>query len=234
MEFTNSFTINAPVDVVWKYMLNAHEVAPCVPGAAITETIDDTHFKGTVRIKLGAVQVAYRGDLQMEPDEATRTVVLQAKGTEQRGSGGASGVITNVLTETSEGHTLVEIHSKIDVTGKVATFGRGIMQDVANKMIREFSACLQKKLEAGAAPTSPGPLATESPDKHAHQESGSSHGQSGGSTSTSSTPTQTEPVASSSAASEAPELKVGSMVVEIVRGRTAAGLRFLASKIEPK
>jgi carbon monoxide dehydrogenase subunit G len=226
MEFTNTFDVDAPLERVWGFMLNAQEVAPCVPGAAITDTVDDTHYKGTVKVKLGAVQVSYRGELEMQPDEPNRTIVLTAKGTEQRGSGGASGVITNVLTESGSG-THVEIHSKIDVTGKVATFGRGIMQDVANKLIRDFSVCLERKLiaaetaatrDAAAVPSAAGTHRASAPGAAAVSEQSSTATVSAG----------------HSPPSEVAELKMSGILIAILRGRLAAGLRLLASIVEPK
>ncbi len=149
MEFSNSFTVRAPIEDVWTFMLDAREVAPCVPGATLTESLDATHHRGTVKVKLGAVQMSYRGELEIFPDEATRTIELRARGTETRGSGGASGVFHSTLTVTDDGSTLVEIQTKVDVTGRVAQFGRGIMQDVASRMIKEFAGCLEAKIMAG-------------------------------------------------------------------------------------
>src|SRR5437868_5494415 len=70
MEFTNTFEVNAPLEQVWAVLLQPEEITPCVPGATLTEKVDDTHYRGTVKVKLGAVQMSYRGELEMEPDEA--------------------------------------------------------------------------------------------------------------------------------------------------------------------
>jgi carbon monoxide dehydrogenase subunit G len=232
MEFTNTFDIDAPLERVWVFMLNAQEVAPCVPGAAITEIVDDSHYKGTVKVKLGAVQVAYRGELELQPNESARTIVLKAKGTEQRGSGGASALVTTTLTETGDG-THVDIHSQIDVTGKVATFGRGIMQDVANKLIREFSACLEKKLLAA----NPAPEAHPEAGAQAEESVGTStEVQSAGtSKEVHATPAQSVPAAPAYVpAKEVVELRLSGLMLAILRGRVAAGLRALATLVEPK
>lgn len=148
MEFDNQFTVRAPLDQVWTFMQNAQEVAPCVPGAAITDIIDHTHYRGTAKIKVGPVQMLYRGDLEMEPDEAQHVITLRAKGSEARGGGGASGTVTTRLTSTTDGGTQVDIHSQVDVSGRAAQFGRGLMQDVATKLIKDFAQCLQRKIEA--------------------------------------------------------------------------------------
>lgn len=151
MDFTNAFTVNVPLEHVWEFMLDAERVTPCVAGAAITEVIDPTHYKGTVKMKLGAVQMTYRGDLEMEPDEAARTITLRAKGTDVRGGGGATGTVTTRLT-TDGTLTTIQMDSHVDVTGRVAQFGRGIMQDVANRMVKDFARCIEAHLIAGNEP----------------------------------------------------------------------------------
>jgi len=168
MDFTNSFSVRAPLATVWEFLTDAERVTPCVPGAQLTETVDATHYKGTVKVKLGAVQMTYRGDMEMEPNEADHTIALRARGTEARGSGGASGTVTTRLTESQDGVTQVDIESHVDVTGRVAQFGRGIMQDVANRIIKEFAQCLEQKLQpegtTGEEPAAPAPEpATASP-----------------------------------------------------------------------
>jgi uncharacterized protein len=146
MDFTNSFNVTAPLEHVWEFMLKADEVTPCVPGAQLTESLDDLHHKGMVKVKLGPVAMTYRGELEMRPDHASHTITLYAKGTEIRGIGGASGRITTSLSKTDDGGTQVQIVSQVDVSGKVAQFGRGIMQDVANRMTKQFASCLEEKL----------------------------------------------------------------------------------------
>jgi uncharacterized protein len=147
MDFTNNFSVNAPLERVWEFILKADQVTPCVPGAQITESIDDLHHKGLVKFKLGPVAMTYRGELEVQPDRASGSITLRAKGKEIRGIGGASGTVTTRLVEKDDGGTLVEIVSKVEVSGKVAQFGRGIMQDVANRMTRQFAECLEEKLQ---------------------------------------------------------------------------------------
>lgn len=225
MEFTNTFTVNAPIDRVWDLLMQPEEITSCVPGAAITEKLDDQHFKGTVKVKLGAVQVSYRGELEMQPDESSHSIVLSGKGTETRGSGGASGNMTVSLAPAERG-TEITVDSQIDVTGKVATFGRGIMQDVANRLTRQFATCLASKLEDEQAPetassaSAPGG-ATASPTDAA---AGSSR-----------PVTASPPLAPVAARSEpANELRIMDILADIARARTAAALRAMASWIEPK
>jgi carbon monoxide dehydrogenase subunit G len=236
MDFTNTFNVNAPVDQVWGLLLQPEEVTGCVPGAAITEKIDDQRFKGTIKVKLGAVQVTYRGEMEMQPDHSTHTIALAGKGTETRGSGGATGRMTVSLAPEEQG-TAVTVESHIDVTGKVATFGRGIMQDVANRLTRQFATCLAAKLEDQPAVAAPGSAAGLPADDVAtgsgQREGSSSQAQPAQSNSsqTASAPIQT---AASSSADAANELRIVDILADITRARTAAALRTLASWIEPK
>lgn len=229
MEFTNSFTVKAPLETVWAFMLDAREVAPCVPGAELTESLDATHHRGTVKVKLGAVQMSYRGELEIEPDEAARTIVLRARGSETRGSGGATGTFTTTLTSPPEGGTHVDIQTHVDVTGRVAQFGRGIMQDVANRMIKEFAGCLEQKLSANADVSGSSPPAQAA--AVAHEEVAPqppvdpprTHVASGAL----STPPAVPPVSGA-------EIQVGKLLAHMARSRIAAGLRVIAARIEPK
>ncbi|MBV9282863.1 MAG: SRPBCC family protein [Chloroflexi bacterium] len=249
MEFTNSFTAPAPLPTVWEFMLNAREVAPCVPGAQITEEVDATHYKGTIKVKLGAVQMSYRGELEMQPDEASRTIVLRARGTETRGSGGASGTVTTTLTESGDGQTRVDIHSRIDVSGRVAQFGRGIMQDVSNRMIKDFARCLEQKLQSQGA-TDGGDVSADAAAAVEEAEPSPAAGHPGNPpVSTPAAAPQPPPSSSAEAAPQPPtapptspgtapnppsELRLTSLLMTVVRGRTAAALRRLADLVEVK
>lgn len=244
MEFTNAFTVAAPIEAVWPIFLDAESVAPCVPGAQITEALDDTHFRGTVKVKLGAVQMSYRGDLEMKSDEAQRIIVLAAKGTETRGSGGASGTFTIRLTSTDTGGTHVELHSHLDVTGRVAQFGRGIMQDVANRMIKDFARCLEQSVEKpartdAAAETSmpEAPDSGRTPD-HGAAKPGEAQPSEAAQYRTAEMPagaTATRATYISPAQTGVSnELRLGRLLTDLARGRLAAGLRAVAGWLEPR
>jgi carbon monoxide dehydrogenase subunit G len=148
VDIQNTFTVPASLGEVWQFFLDVDEVAPCVPGAQITETIDDSHFRGAINVKLGPAQVSYRGELSVEryPDDGV--MVLNAKGTGLRGMGGASAVIRAHLVEEGDGSTRVDVDTTLDISGRVAQFGRGIIADVANRQMREFASCLQEKINA--------------------------------------------------------------------------------------
>ena len=109
-----------------------------------------TEYRGKVRIKLGAVQLNYTGTVTVrEADEAARRVVLAAQGTEMRGAGTVAGTFTTTLTATAPDATEVTVVSEVNIAGRVTGFGRGIMQDVANRLIRDFASCLEEKIRAG-------------------------------------------------------------------------------------
>jgi carbon monoxide dehydrogenase subunit G len=227
VEFSNSFTVNAPLDRVWVVLTDPREVTPCVPGAQITEMVDDTHFNGTVKIKLGAVQMSYRGTMEMRPDEAAHTIVLRGKGTATGGGGGASGTLTVTLVEAEAG-TAVDILSQVDVTGRVAQFGRGIMQDVSNRLIKEFSSCLQQRLSEGGQSEEPAaPESAESAPPPDEPQTGT------GSAQAASASVTTAPVTAGSSRSTS-ELSITTLLLDITRSRIAAGLRELAARIEPR
>jgi uncharacterized protein len=152
MQFENSFSVVAPIDKVWAYLLDVQAVAPCLPGAELTETVSDTEYKGSVKIKLGAMQVNYKGSVVLkEVDEGSRRVVMTATGSETRGTGGASGTVTSTLTADGPEKTTIHLLSEVNITGRVAQFGRNIIQDVSNKLIRDFAQCLEANLTAGQA-----------------------------------------------------------------------------------
>jgi uncharacterized protein len=166
MLIENAFDVSAPIDHVWSYLLDVEKVVPCMPGAELTETIDDRNWKGKVTIKLGPVSLAFAGKVTMEElDEAAHRAVLKASGMEQRGKGAASATITSTLEEAPEG-TRVKIVQDLRVSGQAAQFSRGMMQDVSNRLTREFADCLQANMEAkdqadpGAEPV---PMATAKP-----------------------------------------------------------------------
>jgi carbon monoxide dehydrogenase subunit G len=223
MEFTNSFTVNASVDAVWDILVDAQQVAPCVPGAQITEVVDEAHYRGTVKVKLGPVQMTYRGELEMETDAGGRTITLHAKGSEVRGSGGASGTFVSHLTPTEIGGTKVDIDSRVDVTGRAAQFGRGIMQDVANRLIKQFADCLEEKVGSAAQEVAPAAAGSVAPAASPPAPSASPN--------TAPTPHGEVP---SSPRPRPEELRISELLADAARARLAKWLRELADRLEPK
>jgi len=153
MKLEQSFEVQAPIEQVWAALIDLERVAPCLPGAAITERDDDGAYHGTFQVKLGPTTAAYRGTIRIEEtDEADHRATLKARGTDKRGQGGASATIVNTLTEQG-GATRVEAVTDFTITGRLAAFGRGgMMQDISNRLMRDFATCLQSRLGEGGPP----------------------------------------------------------------------------------
>jgi carbon monoxide dehydrogenase subunit G len=152
MKLEHSFEVTAPLERVWTKLIDVEQVAPCLPGAEITEVGGDGTYHGTFSVRLGPTTAAYRGQLAMdEIDEAAHRVVMQASGQDKRGQGSAKATIVSTMSE-HEGVTKVEVVTDFTITGRLARFGRGgMIQDVSNRLLRDFSYCLQRSIE-GPAP----------------------------------------------------------------------------------
>jgi uncharacterized protein len=144
-------------------------VAPCLPGAAITERDDEGTYHGTFQVKLGPTTAAYRGQIKIEDiDEASHTATLKAHGSDKRGQGGANATIVNRLVETEDG-TRVDAVTDFTITGRLARFGRGgMIEDISNRLMREFAQCLQAGLSGnGEAAPEPAPAPAMTADEAA-------------------------------------------------------------------
>ncbi len=158
MQLDHEFTIPVPVAEAWPVLLDVERIAPCMPGATVTK-VDGTNIEGTVKVKVGPITVSYNGTATfLETDEAGRRVVLEARGKESRGSGTASARVTAVLHDEGD-KTRATVNTDLSITGKPAQFGRGVMADVGNKLLGQFSDCLARKLTAGSAVDEPAPVA---------------------------------------------------------------------------
>lgn len=145
MEFTNTFTIPVDVDEAFVVLTDLERVAPCMPGAKL-ETVDGDTYTGRVKVKVGPMSLTYRGTAEVvEKDPETHTARISARGNEARGGGTANADVSARLTAV-EGGTEVVVETNIDVTGKPAQFGRGVMADVGHKIIDTFSECLSHRL----------------------------------------------------------------------------------------
>jgi len=161
MEFDNTFEVAAPIDEVWKTMLDVERVASAVPGAKVTGQTSDNAYKAEIKVKLGPVSMTYKGDVEIvEADEAAHRAVLRIKAREARGQGTASATSELKLSEDA-GKTKSEIHTDVSLTGRAASMGRGIIGDVSSKMVDTFASNLAAMLEPqaasgnGAGPTTP-------------------------------------------------------------------------------
>ncbi len=160
MEIKNEFEVPAPIEDVWRYLLDFDKVAPCMPGAQLTETIDDRNWKGRVNMKFGPVALSFAGTVTMQDrDDAAHRVVLHASGMEQRGKGAANATVTSNL-EAAGDETKVRMSADVTLTGAVAQLSRGLLPDVSAKLTQQFANCLRTNMAAEAA-TSSAPEAVE-------------------------------------------------------------------------
>ena len=158
MQIENAFTVPAPIDHVWAYLLDVERVAPCMPGGELTEIVDDHTWKGKVNMKLGPVSLSFAGTVTMQDrDDAAKRVVLAAKGMEQKGKGAANASVTSWL-EQGDGVTNVRMQADIHLTGTVAQLSRGLLPEVSRKLTQQFADCLLQSMEAAEV------TATESAD----------------------------------------------------------------------
>lgn len=140
MKLTHSFTAPAPAEEVWEALLDPERVAPCLPGATLT-SVDGKTFNGEVKVKLGPVQLLYRGSGEfVEIDPVLRRAVLKASGKDTRGNGTASAVVTFQVGDT------VEVETELSVTGRPAQLGRGLISEVSGKLVDQFAECLASTL----------------------------------------------------------------------------------------
>jgi carbon monoxide dehydrogenase subunit G len=148
MQIENSFAVKAAPDRVYEFLLDVNNVVSCVPGAELSEVVDPNTFKGKVRIKVGPVTVSYNGTARITARDAeTRTATLEAEGRETTGSGTANA--TTVMTVAADGESsTVTLTTDFTVVGRVAQFGRGIMEDVSRHLVGQAAECIQSKLEA--------------------------------------------------------------------------------------
>lgn len=137
MELNHEFTVAAPIGRAWAVLTDIEEIAPCMPGAQLTEVDGDT-YHGLVKIRVGPITAQYQGTaLLTEKDETAHRVVLKASGRDARGQGNAAALVTATMTEQEDG-TLVSIITDLTVSGRVAQFGRGVMHDVSAKLLQQF------------------------------------------------------------------------------------------------
>src|SRR6476469_8360013 len=152
MQLENSFTIDAPIEKAWEALNTPQTIAPCFPGATLTEYEGDT-FTGTVKVKLGPISLTYKGKgVYKERDDAAHRVVIDASGRDSRGNGTAEATVTGTMTADGPDKTAVTMVTDMKITGRPAQFGRGVISDVADKIIGQFASCVASKLQAGDAP----------------------------------------------------------------------------------
>ncbi|MFG2772854.1 SRPBCC family protein [Streptomyces sp. NPDC048350] len=158
MQLDHSFTVPADLDEAWKLFQDLDRVAPCMPGAVL-DTLDGDSFTGRVKVKVGAVQMSYRGEGTVTRDGAAHSMLLDLSGSETRGAGTASATVTATLAAVPAG-TLVRVRTDLDITGRPAQFGRGIMSEVGDRIVQQFATRLEELLRDPWAATSTASVAS--------------------------------------------------------------------------
>ncbi len=154
MEFDNSFEVPVPVEQAWDILMDIERIAPCVPGAELTEVVDDRTYKGKISVKLGPVALTFNGQTTFEElDPENRCAKLKAQGTDAKGRGGAHANV-DFSMEPSEAGSKVLIHTNLQLSGAVAQYGRGVgmVADLAQQIIKQFADNLEKNVIAQEAP----------------------------------------------------------------------------------
>jgi carbon monoxide dehydrogenase subunit G len=209
MELKHHFSVPSPLADTWHSFNQLEEIAPCFPGAVLTSVEGDS-FTGTVKVKLGPIAMMYSGTGQFTTrDEATHTVVIEAQGKDKRGNGTAGATVTAVLAADGEG-TTVDVTTDMNNTGKPAQFGRGVIQDISDKLLEQFVQCVIGKA------VQPEP-AVEPPAVELGERMGSETQETGFRQAQSSAPA-TSPARSQS---PAPELDLGSAMWPVLAKRYA-------------
>jgi carbon monoxide dehydrogenase subunit G len=178
MQLENKFTIEAPIEKAWVALNTPDMIAPCFPGATLTE-YEGESFSGTVKVKLGPISLTYKGKgTYVDRDDANHTVKIEASGRDSRGNGTANATVTGTMVADGPDKTAVTMVTDMTITGRPAQFGRGVISDVADKIIGQFAACVAKKL----SPQEEAPAAAAAPAASAAAAGGSANGTNGAAT----------------------------------------------------
>jgi carbon monoxide dehydrogenase subunit G len=147
IEIRETFQVQAPIDAVWRFVMDPDQVVPCMPGAELEEAVDDRTFVGRVKVKLGAITTSYKGRVQFtEVDEAGYRIRMVAEGRET-GGGTAKGTMQSLLRALPDGQTEVVAEASVDLTGRVMQVGRGMIQGVSHQLFQQFVASTKERLE---------------------------------------------------------------------------------------
>jgi len=146
VQLSNQFRVPASIDKAWAILLDVPGLVGCVPGATLTEVVNDTKWKGKLDVSLGAVQLTFDGLVELkQADESNRTILMWTEGKEARGKGVAQGTVTSHLWEEG-GETVASVTAFMQMSGAIAQFSRGLIEDIANDYVDRFATCLAKRL----------------------------------------------------------------------------------------
>ncbi len=162
MDLNHQFTVNVPIAEAWVILTDLERIAPCLPGAQLTEVEGDT-YRGQVKIKVGPILAQFKGQASfVSRDDVAHKATLKGEGRDTTGKGNASALITAELTSVSPTSTTCTVHTDLTISGKVAQFGRGALADVSDKLLAQFSENLNQ-LITGAPSTSTPTIAAAAP-----------------------------------------------------------------------
>ena len=180
MELVNEFTVNRPIAEAWAVLTDVEKIAPCLPGAELQEVEGDI-YRGVVKVKVGPISAALKGEAHfVERDDTGHRAVLKADGRDTKGNGNASAMITASLQPVSEATAKCVVHTDLNMTGKVAQFGRGALGDISAKLMAQFAKNLDEMLSNDTATPAPAPAAaTAAPEAGGGSAAASTNGSTG-------------------------------------------------------
>src|SRR5436853_4617417 len=162
MELTNDFRVAVPRTTAWSVLTDVERIAPCMPGGQLQE-VEGNEYRGVVKVKVGPITAQYKGTATLvEADEAGRRLVLDASGRDTRGQGNATASIVVTMNDEGGG-TRVDVVTDLSITGKVAQFGRGVLDDVSAKLLRQFVDNLERDVLTNTSAAAPADLEVDSP-----------------------------------------------------------------------
>jgi carbon monoxide dehydrogenase subunit G len=215
MRFENQFDVGAPIEAVWDAMLDVERVAPTVPGAQVLEQLGDDAYRVAIKVRVGPMSMTYNGEVEItERDEAAHRAVMKARAKESRGQGTADADVTMVLAG-QNGGTRATVTTDVQLRGKVATMGQGVLQDVSRRLVETFAGNLATMLAGGDV---------SEPSTAAEADAGESRGGSAES------PERGEPAPATGAADSALDLGSlgGAVIAERFRDPRALGVLLAA------
>ena len=163
MKLENSFDVSATPEAAWSLLMDVPRVIPCMPGAELLETVDESNWKARMRVKLGPMSLTFLADVKRdEVDEAAQRVRLATNAREERGRGAASATIESSLSS-AEGRTRVTTVTDLSLSGAAAQYGRGLVQGVTEQLLQSFAECLERQLAPSAESTDAPASASEPP-----------------------------------------------------------------------
>ncbi len=148
IDIKETFQVAAPIDAVWRFVMDPEKVAACMPGAELEQVVDERTFLGSIKVKVGAITTGYKGRVQLtEVDEVSYRVQMVAEGRES-GGGTAKATMSSSLRSLPDGQTEVITEASVDLTGRIMQMGRGMIQGVSQQLFQQFVRRTKERLEA--------------------------------------------------------------------------------------